>query len=115
MSLSIYADQHVKGAVTRGLRLRGVTVLTAAEDGTDQFSDPDLLDHATALGYVLFTHDQDFLAEAAQRQAAGVPFAGVVFAAQLKVSVGQCVNDLELLAKIYDPPDMRNRLVFLPL
>lgn len=108
-------DEHVKSAVTQGLRLRSVTVLTAQADGSDQFSDPDLLDRATALGYVLFTQDEDFLAEAARRQAAGIPFAGVIFAAQQRVTAGQCVNELELLAKVYDPPDMVNQLVYLPL
>ena len=71
MSLALYTDVHVKRAVTNGLRLRGVDVLTAQEDGTARLSDPDLLDRATALGRVVFTQDEDFLAEAARRQAAG--------------------------------------------
>ena len=56
-------DVHVPGQVTRGLRLRGVDVLTAQEDGTTTFPDPDLLDRATALGRVLFTQDILFAAE----------------------------------------------------
>ncbi len=105
---------NVNFAITRGLRLRTVTVLTAQEDGTDQFHDPELLDRATTLGAVLFTQDRDFLVEAAHRQAAGIPFAGVIFAEQLGVTVGQCVNDLELLAKVYDPIDMLNRVDYVP-
>ncbi|MCI0464426.1 MAG: hypothetical protein L0Z62_46425 [Gemmataceae bacterium] len=92
-----------------------MTVLTAQEDGADLFSDPELLDRATSLGYVLFSRDVDFLVEAARRQHAGEAFAGVVYAAQLDVSIGQCVDDLELLAKVYDPPDMMNRVEYLPL
>jgi len=57
-------DHHVDMAITRGLRLRGVMVLTAEEDGTKQLADPLLLDRAMALGYVLFTQDVDLLAEA---------------------------------------------------
>lgn len=34
-------DVHVKRAVTEGLRLRGVDVLTAQEDGTAEFEDPE--------------------------------------------------------------------------
>jgi predicted nuclease of predicted toxin-antitoxin system len=108
-------DHHVDIAITRGLRLRGVTVLTAEEDGTKQLADPLLLDRAMALGYVLFTQDVDLLAEAARRQAAGEAFAGVVFARQRVVSIGQCVQDLELMAKVYDPVDMMNRVEYLPL
>jgi predicted nuclease of predicted toxin-antitoxin system len=108
-------DVQVRAAVTHGLRLRGVTVLTAQEDGTDRLDDAKLLDRATAVGYVLFTQDEDFLAEAVRRQRAGEAFAGVVYAHQIRVSTGRCVDDLELLVKVYDPPDMANRLVYLPL
>ena len=108
-------DVHVRSAVTDGLRLRGVTVLTAQEDGTTKLDDPDLLDRATALGYVLFSQDVDLLAEAARRQAVGQPFTGVVYAHQLYVTIGQCVNDLELLSKVFDPADMMNRVVYLPI
>lgn len=108
-------DHHVDIAITRGLRHRHVTVLTAEEDGTDQLADPRLLERSTALGYVLFTQDAGFLAEATRRQAAGEAFAGIVFARQQVVSIGQCVQDLELIAKVYDLVDMMNRVEHLPL
>lgn len=87
MSLSLYMDAHVKSAVTQGLRQRGVTVITAQEDGTDALFDPDLLDRVTQLGYVLFTQDAGFLAEGARRQGAGEAFGGIVYAHQLRVSI----------------------------
>lgn len=71
-------DHNIPSGVTGGLRLRGVIVLTAEENGTQQMADPLLRDRALALGHVLFTHDADLLAEAARRQAAGEAFAGVV-------------------------------------
>ena len=108
-------DVQVEMATTQGLRHRGVVVLRAQEDGTDQFSDPDLLDRATALGYVVFTRDIDFLIEGARRQATGETFAGIVYAHQMTVSIGRCVQDLELMAKVLDPADMMNRVVHLPL
>jgi len=115
VSLSLYMDAHVRSAVTRGLRLRGVTVLTAQEDGTDAIDDPDLLDRAMVLGYVVFTQDVDFLIEVARRQSTGQAFAGVAYAHQQNVTIGQCIQDLELMAKVYDPADMMNRLEYLPL
>ena len=60
-------DVHVPHAITRGLRRRGVDVLTAQEDGATEMLDPDLLDRAASLGRILFTRDQDLLAIAASR------------------------------------------------
>jgi predicted nuclease of predicted toxin-antitoxin system len=108
-------NANVRRAVTEGLRLCGVDVLTAQEDGTDQMPDPELLDRATALGRVLFTHDKDLLREAASRQQSGNPFAGVVYAHQLSVTIGQCVNDLELIAQAGEPDEFANRVEYLPL
>jgi hypothetical protein len=55
------------------------------------------------------------LVEAARRQAAGEPFAGLVFAHQQTITDRRCIDDLELLAKASDPADMMNRVQFLPL
>ena len=76
MPIALYLDHHVPRAVAVGLRLRGVDVLTAAEDAADALDDPALLDRATAAGRVLFSQDDDLLAEARRRQAAGAPFGG---------------------------------------
>ena len=108
-------DVHIPVAITEGLRLRGVDVLTAQEDGGRRLSDDKLLDRATALGRVLFTQDEDLLREAAERQQRGEAFAGVVYAHQLKITVGQCIRDLELLAKVNEPDDCANRVEYLPL
>jgi hypothetical protein len=115
MSVALYMDVHVPYAITRGLRLRGVDVLTAREDGTAQLSDPELLDRATALGRVLFTQDDDLLREAARRQQSGETFAGVIYGHQRKVTIGQGINDLELIAQVNEPEDLANRVEYLPL
>jgi hypothetical protein len=54
MPIKLYMDQHVPRAITVGLQLRGVRVVTAFEDGASRFDDAALLDRATALGCVLF-------------------------------------------------------------
>jgi hypothetical protein len=51
MSLALYMDHHVPRAITIGLRLRGVDVLTAYEDGASTLPTP-LLDLETS-AYVL--------------------------------------------------------------
>jgi hypothetical protein len=89
-------------------------VITAEEDGSARLQDDLLLDRATSLGRVLFSQDEDFLAIARQRQQSGPEFAGVVYAPQLAISIGQAVRDLELIAKVLDPDDMRNRVEYIP-
>jgi hypothetical protein len=107
-------DHHVPSAITAGLRQRGVDVLTADEDGSATLDDDPLLDRATSLGRVLFSQDQDLLAIEHRRLQTGAAFAGVVYAHQLGISIGQAVRDLELIAKILDPNDMQNRVEYLP-
>ena len=115
MAVKLYMDVHVRRAVTKGLRLRGVDVLTAQEDGTDEWHDPDLLDRAEGLGRILFTQDDDLLREAKRRQKTGETFAGVVYVHQLDATIGQCVNDLEVIAKASQPEEWINRTAWLPL
>lgn len=115
MSVPLYMDVNVRAEITRQLRARGVDVLTSEEDGTREFSDSDLLDRATFLGRVLFTRDADLPAEAALRQRSGVTFSGVIYAHQLLVTIGQCVADLELIAKVRNPTECVNRVDYLPL
>lgn len=114
MSIPLYMDQHVPSAITEGLRERGVDVLTAAEDAAADWSDPDILQRATALGRIVFTLDDDFLAIAADWLESRLDFAGVVYAHQLGITIGQAVRDLELLATVLELDDMRNRIEFLP-
>ena len=76
--------------------------------------DDPLLDRATALGRVLFTQDEDLLALAQQRLQTGQDFARVAYAHKLRIAIGQAVRDLEMLAKVLDPEDMRNRVEWLP-
>jgi Domain of unknown function (DUF5615) len=87
VSVQLYMDVHVPDAITVGLRLRRVDVLTAQAGGARRLSDALLLDRATALGRVLFSQDEDLLRESAQRQQQGVSFAGVIYAHQLKVTM----------------------------
>lgn len=108
-------NHHVPRAITNGLRLRGVDVLTAYEDGASELRDPALLDRAAELGRVLFTQDDDLLIEATQRQQRGQSFHGVIYAHQLRVSIGDCIRDLELIVKVGEPADMVGQTLFLPL
>lgn len=108
-------DEHIRRAITMGLRLRSVDVLTVQEDGRAGTPDPILLDRATELQRVIFSQDQDFLVEANRRQAEGIPFAGVIYAPQLSISIGDCIRDLEIIAKASELEDLANRVEYIPL
>src|SRR5205823_5344183 len=98
VSVPLYMDHHVDAAITAGLRLRRVDVLTAYEDGTHTLPDDRLLERATHLGRTLFTQDDDLLVLAHQWLQTGRAFAGLVFGRPKKLTVGNAVQDLELIA-----------------
>lgn len=108
-------DVHVPFAITAGLRLRGVDVLTAQEDGSSELEDGQLLDRAFALGRVLVTQDTGFLQEAARRQKKDEEFAGIIYAHQMDVTIGQCVRDLEMIARGSDAKEWVGSVDYLPL
>jgi hypothetical protein len=108
-------DHHVPRAITIGLRMRRVDVVTAHEDAANRLSDSYLLDRAGKLGRVLSTQDDDLVVEAVHRQRDAIPFSGVIYAHQLRTSIGRCIQGLELLARAGEDEDMANRIEFLPL
>jgi predicted nuclease of predicted toxin-antitoxin system len=113
MSLGLYMDVHAPRPITRGLRQKSVDVLTAQEDGKAQAADPDLLRRARDLGRMLFSQDEDLIVEAVRCQRAGEPFATVIFARQLDLSIGRCISDLEAIAKAAQPEDAQGQIIFL--
>jgi hypothetical protein len=108
-------DHHVDAAITKGLRHHGVDALTCRDDGTTTLDDESLLARATQLGRVLFRQDDDLLDIVHRWQSQGRPFSGLIYGHQLDLSIGQAVRDLELIAKVYDPNDMQDRVESLPL
>lgn len=111
----LYMDEHVPKAITIGLRLRGIDVLTVQEDNFLSKSDSELLDRAGYLKRAVFSHDDDLLVEATKRQRAGQIFYGVIYAHHLKVSIGTCIKDIEILSKFGDLEEIKNQVIFLPL
>ena len=114
MPVALYMDVHVPQAITDQLRRRGVDVLTAIEDGAAELPDDQVLDHVGKKGRVLFTQDIRFrvLAEDWLRQ--GRSFAGLLFGHQQGGTIGQYVNNLDLIAKATDPADWANTVQYLP-
>ena|SRR5271157_846891 len=91
-------DVHVPRAVTTALRPRSIDVLTAQEDGAGQLDDDPSLPGATELGRILVSQDEDPLREGVRRLREGQDFSGVVYAHQLRVTIGQMVEDPDPIA-----------------
>jgi len=115
MTISLYMDEHVNFAITSGLRIRAVDVLTVQEDGRSGVPDSILLDRAMELKRVIFTQDQDFLVEANRRQIQEINFFGVIYGHLRLITIGNGINDLEIIAKASEPEDLINRVQYLPL
>lgn len=103
-----YTDEHVGKAVIKGLRQRGVDVLTVPEAGLLGASDEEHLNLAREERRVIFTQDDDFLALAA----AGLHHAGIVYAPQ-GTSIGQIIRGLMLIHQVLEPEEMEDHVEFL--
>lgn len=115
MPLRLYMDESVARPVTVALRGQDVDVLSVQADGLTGFPDEEVLERATELGRVIFTQDDDFLLHGAERQRSGQRFPGIVYAHQTRVTIGQCIEDLLLMAQAMEPDEMVNRIEYLPL
>jgi hypothetical protein len=115
MPIPLFFDVHVDHAIVGQLRLRDVDVKTAQEDSVERLSDALLLDHASQLNRTVVTHDIRFHAMAEQWQQQGRAFCGLIFAHPMQVTIGQCVRDLELIAKATEPSDWVSAVIRLPL
>jgi len=103
------------GPVVLQLRLRGVDIAAATEAGHERKSDEELLIISTSMGRVMVTQDIRFRVLAEDWQRNGRAFAGLIFAHQRRVSFGDLVGDLELIARATDPAFWQNRIEQLPL
>lgn len=115
MALAYYFDVHIPRAIKNGLLLRGIDVLTSQEDGTSLLPDFELLRRATEQNRVMVSFDDDLLSIAANLVSRGDEFNGLVYAHPMRITVGKCVKDLELIALSLLPDEMKNQIIFLPL
>jgi predicted nuclease of predicted toxin-antitoxin system len=108
-------DVHIPYAITHGMRQAGVDVLTAQEDGTDELGDDDLLSRAANLDRVVFTFDQDFSRHAALRLLSGNSFAGLITTGKKRLTLRQCLDDLQLACEVLEAEEISNQVFHLPL
>lgn len=103
-----YTDEHVPNSVVKGLRLRGVDVLTTKEAGMLGASDEEHMAYAKREGRVIFTHDEDFL----NLHSKGFEHNGIVYTHQ-RTSIGEMVRGLMLIHQVLESDEMKNNVEFL--
>ena len=101
-------EEHVAGAVTEGLRRRGVNVLAAREADMLGADDEQHLAFALREDRAFFTQVADFL----RLHAANRAHSGMVYAPE-QTAIGTSVRGLMLIHDILSPEDMRGRVEFL--
>ena len=106
--IQYYMDENVPLAITHGLRLRGVDVLTTQDAGMLGASDQDQLTLATTQGRVLFSQDADFLVLHQQ----GIAHAGLAYAPQW-TPIGDVVRGLLLVHDVLTPDEMKSSVHFI--
>jgi hypothetical protein len=107
--LRFYIDENVEPEVAEQLKHHGIEAVSAKSLGKLGDSDPDHLQRARAMGYVLCTHDQDLL----RLNAEGVEHAGIAFESHYGHSIGGWVRALRDLHTKETAESMVNQVKFL--
>ena len=106
--IRFYTDEHVAKTIVKGLRQRGVDVLTASEAGMLSASDEEHIALARKEGRAILAQDTDFL----RLHARGAKHAGVVYASQ-QTPIGEIIHGLMLIYQILEADDMEGHLEFI--
>jgi predicted nuclease of predicted toxin-antitoxin system len=106
--IKFYLDEHVPKAVAKGLKRRGLDVITVVEAGLRGATDEEHLERAKSGKRVIFTQDDDFL----RLHALGNEHSGIVYAQQGK-GVGTLISGLMLIYQALEAEEMINHVEYL--
>jgi predicted nuclease of predicted toxin-antitoxin system len=107
-TIKYYTDEHVALAVIRGLRRRGIDVVSAIDAAMGGAADLEHVEFACQQERVLFTQDADFL----RLHASGLRHTGIVYARQ-GMPIGEMIRGLVLIQQVLDTEDMQDFVEFL--
>jgi hypothetical protein len=63
----------------------------------------------------MLVSQEDLLREGMRRLRQQEDFSGIIYSHQLRITIGQMVEDLELIARATSPADWRGRIEYLPI
>lgn len=115
MTVRLYLDEDsMRRSLVRGLRARGIDVITALDAGMIERADKEHLDFATAQGRVLCSFNVgDFYDLHGQYLAEDRSHAGMILMQQQRLSVGEQMRRLLRLVALRSAEDMENAVEFL--
>ncbi len=106
----VYADENVDVSVVAGLRRRGIKAYTCSDFQNFGLSDEDQVNFAKEKGFVILTHDPDFLRLVKNEK---LEHSGIIFVSQRKMKTGEIIRKLEQLLSFLSAEDMEKRVEFL--
>ena len=115
--LRLLIDEDVHGDILDGLRRRqpALGVVRVQDVGLRHKPDPIILEWAAQHGRVVVSVDKKTLAvDAWDRVARGVPMPGVAIL-RILLTIGQAIDELELIALAGNPEDFRDQVIYLPM
>lgn len=74
-----------------------------------------MLARATLLDRVFVSNDTDLLQIANACLNQRREFSGLIFARQMGITIGKAIDDLELIARVFEPEEMRSRIFYIPV
>lgn len=111
--MQFYADENIESAIIDGLRLRGITIQSVQEAGKSGLPDELQLRHAKSVGAILITRDTDFLHLCEKWKQRGISFPGLLFIPSKRISIGECIREIESLTSMLNSEAMINHIEFL--
>ena len=110
--IKVYTDEDIDIAVSRGLRLRGISAATTLDHNQCANSDEKQLEYAASLCAVLLTHNvQDFPRIHYEFMNGGKHHCGIIIVKQ--VSVGEIIKRFLHLASVLSSEDVADSLEYL--
>lgn len=101
-------DVHVHGAITQGLRLRGVEVMTCQEAGLARAKDIEIVQYAFRENWVIFSQDSDFLRICSTT----FPHRGLVYTHKQN-PINRIIQGLLLINEVLNDAEMENHIEFI--
>ena len=106
--LKFYADEHISHAVVKGLRARGVDIISCNEAEMRTATDFAHLSFAKKEDRVIITYDNDFLKLVSD----GHPHAGIIFSHR-PIPIGEMISTILLIHEVFEQEDMENSIEFI--
>lgn len=106
--IKIYADESANIAIVEGLKRHGVEAFSAKDIGKLGLTDEQQLETAIQEQAVIFTHDVDFLKLAIHKN-----HPGIIYVHQQKLTIGEIIKRIKIIAETKTPEEMYNQIIFL--